>query len=74
MAKIKVNPVVELDGDEMTRPAVHQGQADPLSTSSSNITPRYRHRDATNDQVTIDLANAISKKYGVGGMRDDHAR
>lgn len=70
MAKIKVdNPVVELDGDEMTR-IIWQFIKDKLIHPYLDIDLRYydlgiEHRDATNDQVTIDSANAI-KKYGVG--------
>ena len=71
MAKIKVkNPVVELDGDEMTRIiwAIHQGEADPARTStstSSTTTSAIENRDATDDQITVDAANAI-KEHGVG--------
>ena len=70
MAKIKVaNPVVELDGDEMTR-IIWQFIKDKLIHPYLDIDLEYydlgiEHRDATNDQVTIDAANAI-KKYGVG--------
>jgi len=70
MAKIKVaNPVVELDGDEMTR-IIWQFIKDKLIHPYLDIDLDYydlgiEHRDATNDQVTIDSANAI-KKYGVG--------
>ncbi|WP_457937813.1 NADP-dependent isocitrate dehydrogenase [Mesorhizobium sp. 10J20-29] len=70
MAKIKVdNPVVELDGDEMTR-IIWQFIKDKLIHPYLDIDLKYydlgvEHRDATNDQVTIDAANAI-KKYGVG--------
>ncbi|MBX3575393.1 MAG: NADP-dependent isocitrate dehydrogenase [Mesorhizobium sp.] len=70
MAKIKVaNPVVELDGDEMTR-IIWQFIKDKLIHPYLDIDLHYydlgiEHRDATNDQVTIDSANAI-KKYGVG--------
>ncbi|MBO1909358.1 NADP-dependent isocitrate dehydrogenase, partial [Microvirga sp. 3-52] len=70
MAKIKVaNPVVELDGDEMTRIIWHfiKGK---LIHPYLDIDLKYydlgvEHRDATNDQVTVDAAHAI-KKYGVG--------
>ena len=71
MDKIKVaNPVVELDGDEMTRIIwdAHQEQADPaLSGHRPGILRPRRSSIATppNDQVTIDAAEAI-KKYGVG--------
>ncbi|QAZ46711.1 NADP-dependent isocitrate dehydrogenase [Mesorhizobium sp. Pch-S] len=70
MAKIKVaNPVVELDGDEMTR-IIWQFIKDKLIHPYLDINLDYydlgiEHRDATNDQVTIDAANAINK-YGVG--------
>ncbi|AGB46770.1 NADP-dependent isocitrate dehydrogenase [Mesorhizobium sp. CO1-1-7] len=70
MAKIKVaNPVVELDGDEMTR-IIWQFIKDKLIHPYLDLELEYydlgiEHRDATNDQVTIDSANAI-KKYGVG--------
>jgi isocitrate dehydrogenase len=70
MAKIKVaNPVVELDGDEMTR-IIWQFIKDKLIHPYLDIDLEYydlgiEHRDATNDQVTIDAANAI-KKNGVG--------
>lgn len=68
--KIKViNPVVELDGDEMTR-VIWAFIKDKLILPYLDIDIKYydlgiEHRDATNDQVTIDAANAI-KKYGVG--------
>jgi len=70
MAKIKVaNPVVELDGDEMTR-IIWKLIKDKLIHPYLDIELEYydlgiEHRDATNDQVTIDAANAI-KKHGVG--------
>ncbi len=70
MAKIKVqNPVVELDGDEMTR-IIWQLIKDKLIHPYLDIDLDYydlgiEHRDATDDQVTIDAANAI-KQYGVG--------
>ena len=70
MAKIKVqNPVVELDGDEMTR-IIWQFIKDRLILPYLDIDLKYfdlgiEHRDATDDQVTIDAANAI-KQYGVG--------
>ncbi len=70
MAKIKVaNPVVELDGDEMTR-IIWQYIKEKLIHPYLDIDLKYydlgmEHRDATDDQVTIDAANAI-KQYGVG--------
>ncbi|HUH19119.1 MAG TPA: NADP-dependent isocitrate dehydrogenase [Albibacterium sp.] len=68
--KIKVaNPVVELDGDEMTR-IIWKFIKDKLILSYLDIDIKYfdlgmEHRDATDDQVTIDAANAI-KEHGVG--------
>ena len=70
MAKIKVNnPVVELDGDEMTR-IIWKWIKEQLVLPYVDVPIEYydlgmEHRDATNDQVTIDAANAI-KKHGVG--------
>ncbi len=70
MSKIKVaNPVVELDGDEMTR-IIWQFIKDRLIHPYLDIDLKYfdlsiEHRDATNDQVTVDAANAI-KEFGVG--------
>lgn len=70
MSKIKVaNPVVELDGDEMTR-VIWKMIKDKLIFPYLDLDIKYydlgiEHRDATNDQVTIDAAEAI-KKYNVG--------
>jgi isocitrate dehydrogenase len=70
MAKIKVaNPVVDIDGDEMTR-IIWQLIKDKLIHPYLDINLQYfdlgmEHRDATDDQVTIDAANAI-KACGVG--------
>ncbi|PIP00813.1 NADP-dependent isocitrate dehydrogenase [Pleomorphomonas carboxyditropha] len=70
MAKIKVqNPVVDLDGDEMTR-IIWQLIKDKLILPYLDIDIDYydlsvQNRDATADQVTVDAANAI-KKHGVG--------
>src|SRR5271166_1312495 len=70
MAKIKVaNPVVELDGDEMTR-IIWQYIKDQLILPYLDIELEYydlsvQHRDATDDQVTIDAAHAI-QRHGVG--------
>ncbi len=70
MAKIKVeNPVVELDGDEMTR-IIWSFIREQLILPYLDIDLKYydlsvENRDATDDQVTIDSANAI-KQYGVG--------
>ena len=70
MAKIKVaKPVVELDGDEMTR-IIWQMIKDTLILPYLDIDLRYfdlgiESRDATDDQITIDAAKAI-QKYNVG--------
>ncbi|KZK81360.1 Isocitrate dehydrogenase [NADP] [Pseudovibrio sp. W64] len=70
MAKIKVaNPVVELDGDEMTR-IIWQFIKDKLIHPYLDIDLKYydlgiESRDATDDQITVDAANAI-KEHGVG--------
>src|SRR5512133_3214681 len=70
MAKIKVkNPVVELDGDEMTR-IIWAFIKEQLVLPYLDVDLRYfdlsiQNRDATDDQVTIDAAHAI-KEHGVG--------
>jgi isocitrate dehydrogenase len=70
MAKIKVkNPVVELDGDEMTR-IIWQWIRERLILPYLDIDLKYydlgvEKRDETNDKITVDAANAI-KQYGVG--------
>lgn len=70
MNKIKVaNPVVELDGDEMTR-IIWKFIKEKLILPYLELDIKYydlgvEYRDETNDQVTIDAANAI-KQYGVG--------
>ena len=70
MAKIKVaNPVVELDGDEMTR-IIWSFIKDQLILPYLDVELEYydlgvEHRDATDDQVTVDAAEAI-KRHGVG--------
>jgi len=63
------NPVVELDGDEMTRVIWHEIR-DKLISPYLDVDLKYYdlglpNRDATSDQVTVDAAEAI-KKYGVG--------
>jgi isocitrate dehydrogenase len=69
-AKIKVkNPVVELDGDEMTR-IIWQDIKDKFIHPYLDIDLKYYdlglpYRDETNDQVTVDAAEAI-KKHSVG--------
>ncbi|NBU28692.1 MAG: NADP-dependent isocitrate dehydrogenase, partial [Caulobacteraceae bacterium] len=69
MAKIKVaNPVVDMDGDEMTR-IIWKLIKDKLIFPYLDLELDYydlsiEHRDATNDQVTIDAANA-TKRHGV---------
>ncbi|HEY2947758.1 MAG TPA: NADP-dependent isocitrate dehydrogenase [Micromonosporaceae bacterium] len=70
MAKIKVtNPVVELDGDEMTRiiwKQIREQLIQPyLDLELQHFDLSIQHRDATDDQVTVDAANAI-KRHGVG--------
>jgi len=70
MSKIKVkNPIVELDGDEMTR-IIWQFIKDRLIHPYLDVDIKYydlsiQKRDETDDQITVDSANAI-KKYGVG--------
>src|ERR1700760_1886441 len=70
MPKIKVvNPVVELDGDEMTR-IIWSFIKEQLILPYLDVDLKYfdlgiESRDATSDQITVDAANAI-KKYGVG--------
>src|SRR3990167_7498824 len=70
MQKIKVaNPVVEMDGDEMTR-IIWQWVRERLILPYLDIDLKYydlsvQKRDETDDQITIDSANAI-KQYGVG--------
>ena len=69
MAKIKVkNPVVEMDGDEMTR-IIWQWIREQLILPYLDIDLKYydlsiEHRDETEDQVTVDSAEA-TKKYGI---------
>jgi isocitrate dehydrogenase len=70
MAKIKVrNPIVELDGDEMTRiiwKQIREQLVLPyLDVELEHYDLSIQHRDETDDQVTIDAANAI-KRHGVG--------
>ena len=75
--RIKVaGPVVDLDGDEMTR-IIWQFIKDKLILPYLDVDIRYfdlsiENRDATNDQVTIDSANA-TKKHGVAvvGVSND---
>src|ERR1041385_828575 len=70
MSKIKVaNPVVELDGDEMTR-IIWKDIKNKLILPYLDVDIKYydlgiEYRDKTNDQVTVDAAEAI-KKYSVG--------
>ena len=70
MQKITVqNPVVELDGDEMTR-IIWSFIKEQLILPYLNVDIKYydlgmENRDATNDEVTVEAANAI-KKYNVG--------
>ncbi|MCB0340100.1 MAG: NADP-dependent isocitrate dehydrogenase, partial [Bdellovibrionales bacterium] len=70
MEKIKVTtPIVELDGDEMTR-IIWSFIKEKLILPYVDVELKYfdlsiQNRDATQDQITVDAANAI-KKYGVG--------
>ncbi len=70
MTKIQMKtPIVEIDGDEMTR-IIWKEIKDELLTPYIDLNTEYYdlglpNRDATDDQVTVDAANAI-KKYGVG--------
>ncbi|MFC3101149.1 NADP-dependent isocitrate dehydrogenase [Altererythrobacter lauratis] len=70
MAKIKVlNPIVEIDGDEMTR-IIWEWIRERLILPYLDVDLKYfdlsvQKRDETDDQITIDAANAI-KQYGVG--------
>ena len=70
MSKIKVkNPIVEMDGDEMTR-IIWQKIREKLILPYLDIDLKYfdlgiEHRDATDDKVTVESAEAILK-YGVG--------
>ena len=70
MAKIKVkNPIVEMDGDEMTR-IIWQKIKDGLIHPYLDVDLKYfdlgmEARDATDDQITVDAANAV-KEHGVG--------
>ena len=68
MQKIKMNPIVEMDGDEMTR-IIWQLVKDELLSPFVELNTEYydlglKHRDETNDQVTIDSAEA-TKRLGV---------
>ena len=70
MTKIKVlNPIVEMDGDEMTR-IIWQKIKDKLIHPYLDVDLKYfdlgiEARDETDDQITIDAADAV-KKYRVG--------
>ena len=79
MAKIKVKtPVVELDGDEMTR-IIWGFIKDKLILPYLDIDLKYydlgiEYRDQTDDQVTVDAANAIRAIRRRREVRDHHAR
>ena len=79
VAKIKVkNPVVEMDGDEMTR-IIWQKIREQLILPYLDIDLKYfdlgvEARDATNDQITIDSANATRAVRRGREVRDHHAR
>ena len=71
MPKIQCGPVVEIQGDEMTRiiwDLIKEKLILPYIDFGDNLhfyDLSIQKRDETNDQITIDVANAI-KKYGVG--------
>jgi isocitrate dehydrogenase len=77
MSKIKVeNPVVELDGDEMTR-IIWDFIKKKLILPYLDIDLKYydlgiEERDRTDDQITVDAANAIKQVRRRREMRDDH--
>ena len=79
MEKIKMTtPIVEMDGDEMTRILWKMIKEDLLEPYIDLNTEYYdlglEHRNETNDQVTVDSANA-TKKYKSGSqMCDDHSK
>ena len=79
MPKIKVeNPIVELDGDEMTR-IIWEFIKDKLILPYLDIDLKYydlgiENRDETDDKVTVDAANAIKQARRRRQMRDHHAR
>src|SRR3972149_6496955 len=71
MSKIKVkNPVVEMNGDEMTRIIWHmiidKMILPYLDVELKSYDLSIQNRDATDDRVTVDAANA-TRQYGVGG-------
>ena len=77
MSKIKVaNPIVELDGDEMTR-IIWDFIKQKLILPYLDVDLKYYDlamevRDETNDQITIDAAHAIQKVRCRGQMCDNH--
>ena len=77
MPKIKVGePVVELDGDEMTR-IIWQFIKDKLILPYLDINLDYydlciQHRDATDDQVTVDAAHAIRRMASASNAPPSH--
>ena len=79
MAKIKVkNPVVELDGDEMTR-IIWSFIKEQLILPYLDVDLKYydlgiESRDATDDQITVEAAEAIKQLRRRRQVRDDHAR
>ena len=78
-AKIKVhNPVVELDGDEMTR-VIWSFIRDQLILPYLDVELEdydlgIERRDSTRDQITVEAAEAIKRSRGRRQVRDDHAR
>ena len=79
MEKIQMTtPLVELDGDEMTRVLWRKIKEELIEPYVDLRTEYYDlgllEREATKDQVTVDAARAIAR-YGVGGqVRHDHAK
>jgi len=77
MEKIKVaNPVVELDGDEMTR-IIWKFIKDKLILPYVDVDIKYydlgvEYRDETNDQVTIEAAEAIKNTVWVSSAQQSH--
>ena len=79
MAKIAVkNPIVEIDGDEMTR-IIWDFIKTKLILPYLDVDLKYydlgiEARDATDDQITVDAANAIKQHRRRRQMRHHHAR
>ena len=79
MAKIKMTtPIVEMDGDEMTRilwKMIKENLLEPfIELNTEYYDLGLEHRNETNDQVTVDAANATKKIQGRGKMRDHYSQ